>query len=161
MNLFARIVFYVNAFLQALGFAGIRMRGISKSAKQIQKSLAGFDEINNLNSNESGGSGGGIGDPFKDLQVNTKFLDFIKEKAQEILAIVSGVITTIGLLLLGMKDKLMAMGFGVIIAGIVSLVQDLIAYIKDPSWENLVKILMDIAVIIAGIAIAVGTVTGP
>lgn len=161
MNLFAKLVFYVNAFLQALGFAGVKMSGISKSAKQIQKSLAGFDEINNLNKNESGGAGGGIGDPFKEINVNTKLLDFIKEKAQEILAIIHGVVTAIGLLLLGLKDKFMAMGFGVIIAGIVSLVQDLIEYIKDPSWENLVKILMDIAVIIAGIAIAVGAVTGP
>ena len=48
------------------------------------------------------------------------------------------------------------LGIGLILAGIVMLIQDIIAFIKDPSWENFVAILGDISIVIGGIMLAMG-----
>ena len=48
----------------------------------------------------------------------------------------------------------MALGIGLIIAGIVTLVQGIINFINDPSWSNFAVILQGLALILAGVAIA-------
>lgn len=158
MNLFAKLLSYINAVAKGLGLAGINMKGFGKAASKASKSLAGFDEINNLTEN-SGGSGAGLADAFSGLEGNAKVLEFLEAKAKEILALILGIIAAITAVKLGL-DALKATGVGLAVAGIVSLIQDVIAYIKDPSWENFMKILIDIGVIIAGLAIAFGAVTG-
>lgn len=75
INLFVRLVSYVDALVKALGFAGINMKNYGKAASNASKSLAGFDEINNL----STGSGGGVGsDIFGNFKIDDKFQDVLK-----------------------------------------------------------------------------------
>ena len=135
------------------------MTNFGKSAAKASKSLAPFDEINNISEN-SGGGDGGLGSALDGLNAKSKILDFLEAKAKEILAIILGIVTAIALVKLGL-DALTATGIGLAVAGIVSLIQDLIDFINDPSWKNFIKILLDIGVIVAGLAIAFGLVTGP
>ena len=164
VNLFAKLLVYLNAFLRGLGFAGIQLKAAAKStsktASDVSKALAGFDEINNLNESKSGGSGaGGISDPFKDANVDTGLIEWIEAKAKDILAIVLGIVAAIAAMKLGL-ETIKSLGVGLAVAGLVALIQDFIDFIKDPSWEGFVKILIDIAAIVAGLAVAFGVVTG-
>ena len=159
VNLFLKLLACINAIVKGLGFAGINMTNFGKSAAKASKSLAPFDEINNISEN-SGGGDGGLGSALDGLNAKSKILDFLEAKAKEILAIILGIVTAIALVKLGL-DALTATGIGLAVAGIVSLIQDLIDFINDPSWKNFIKILLDIGVIVAGLAIAFGLVTGP
>ena len=84
---------------------------------------------------------------FEKLDMEAEEIARIKAIIESLIPIVAGLLTYIGLIKLGL-DSITALGIGVMIAGIVALVQDLIDYIQDPSWENLLKVLMDIGVII-------------
>lgn len=47
-------------------------------------------------------------------------------------------------------------GLGLIVAGIVLLVQDIIDFINNPSWEKFGEILIDIGIILGGLALIIG-----
>ena len=136
------------------------MTGYAGAVQKANKQLAGFDELNNLTEDTgSGGGGGGTGMDFEKLELEAEEIARIKQLIADLLPLVMGLATAFTAMKLGL-DWLTSLGLGVMIAGIVALVQDLIDYIQDPSWENLLKILIDIGVIIAGLAIAFGLVTG-
>lgn len=136
------------------------MSGYAGAVQKANKQLAGFDELNNLSEDTgSGGGGSGSGLNFEKLEMEADEIARIKDLISDLLPLALGLATALTAIKLGL-DPLTSLGLGVMIAGIVALVQDLIAYIQDPSWENLLKILMDIGVIIAGLAIAFGAVTG-
>lgn len=74
------------------------------SAKALKKELAGFDELNNLTTNQGGGSGSGantpnVNDMFTDpVEINSKWLEFankLKDKFDEILTVAGAIGTTI------------------------------------------------------------------
>ena len=50
----------------------------------------------------------------------------------------------------------MALGIAAIVGGIVMLIQDVIKFINDPSWQGFIDILADIAVVIGGIMLVMG-----
>lgn len=72
---------YVNYILKAwfnidLNDGAKKFKSMSKSAKEIKNSLAGFDEMNVLTDNSGGGAGGGIAEPRKfDLENIPKWLE--------------------------------------------------------------------------------------
>lgn len=137
----------------------------SKNAKDLKKQLAGFDEMNILQDNSStgGASGGGIGDvggvgdmTMPTLEIGGEVPEWIKWIADNkdlVISALAGI--TAGLVamkLLGL-DPIMSLGIGLIIAGIVLLIQDIIKFVNDPTWENFANILRDISIILAGIAL--------
>lgn len=147
----------------------------SKSAKELKKQLAGFDEMNVLqdNTSASGGGGGasgggadvgGLGDlgsmgDIGDLGLG-KLKDTIKELnplTQLSTSLIWGLIGALVALKLGI-DPLKSLGIGLAIAGIVLAIQGIVAYIQDPSWANFLTILGGIGLIVAGIAIAIGPI---
>lgn len=147
----------------------------AKNAKELKKQLAGFDEMNVLSDNSDtgagAGAGGGIGGgadftaPTIDLEglkgEIPEWIKWIAEHKDEVIAGLIGIAGAITLINLGV-GVFMSLGIGLIIAGIILLIQDIIKFIKDPTWENFAKILRDIAIICAGIAIvllAVGAAT--
>ena len=80
VNLFAKIVLYVNAFLKGLGLSGIQFKNIQNSAQKTQKTMrtliSGFDELNTLQKqNEDGSSDNTLTDPFADVKVNQEWID--------------------------------------------------------------------------------------
>ena len=134
--------------------------GTAKSAKEIQKSLQGFDEMNILqdNSSSTGGSTG-ASVPRMDLS-NVQgeipvWLKWIVENKDIILSVMAGV--TAGLLAwkLGLGG-IKALGIGVMVAGIVLAIQGLIAYLNDPTFSNFGKVIQGIGIAILGLAIIIG-----
>ncbi len=134
--------------------------GTAKSAKEIQKSLQGFDEMNILQDNSSSTDGGAeVSAPSMDLsnmqgEIPT-WLKWIIENKDLILSVMAGI--TAGLLAwkLGLGG-IKALGIGVMVAGIVLAIQGLIAYLNDPTFSNFGKVMQGIGIAILGLAIIIG-----
>lgn len=143
--------------------------GISKNTGKIKKDLqtTPFDEMNVLSdtsdSGTSGGAGGGAVAPSIDpsmLQGEVpEWLKWIADNKDLILSVMAGI--TAGLLAwkLGL-DGIKALGIGMIVAGIVGLIESIIDYLKDPSWENFGKIISNIGLIIMGVGVIISSVLG-
>ena len=146
----------------------------AKSTKDMKNNLAGFDEINVLSQNTSEEEGQGALLPSFDLANMEEvpipgWLEFIKDYGQEIIAVLGGIagamvalkiadfLNQLGLIP-GKLSAIKAVGIGVAIYGVIKFVQDLIKYLKDPTFENFGKILKDIGLIVLGVGIAIGSV---
>lgn len=136
----------------------------AKSAKEIQKSLQGFDEMNVLqdtNNSSNTSKDGGVAVPSVDLSgvqgEIPKWLQWIIDNKDIIIAALAGIAAGVLAIKFGLSG-IKALGIGVLVAGIVKLIQDLQEYLKDPSWENFGKIISDIGLIILGLRIIIGNV---
>lgn len=142
--------------------------------KELNKTIAGFDEMNTLqddSSSDSSGGGGGVS-PSIDLSdlENIDVPDWIKWIANNG-ELIKKTIIGIGLALaslklasllqtLGLFSSLplwqLTAGIGLILTGIITTISGIIDFIKEPSWKNFLKILEGIALTIAGIAVLMG-----
>lgn len=167
INYIAQAWFGVNLFANASAKAFEKQKkslsGSAKAAKEMKNQLAGFDEMNVLQDNSSAGGGGGgaaaTGTPGFDLSKLQGdvpgWIKWIADNGEVILGVLLGIVTALTLMKLGM-DALTATGIGVIVAGVVMLIKDIVDFIKDPSWQGFIKILGDIAIIIGGIMLVMG-----
>ena len=155
INLFA------NASTKAFEKQHTAMKNTNKQAKELQKTLAGFDEMNILQKNgdvKSGGGGGGVSLPsfpkMEDIKIPS-WLEWIVKNKNLILSIMGGI--TAGLLAwkLGLGG-IKALGIGIAIFGIIRAIQSVIKFLKDPTFKNFIGILEGIAIAVAGVAIAFG-----
>lgn len=176
VNLAMQLLSWINAILQA--WFGINLfangsvesfqkmkkgaSGVGKAVKEIKKQLLGFDEVNVLSSqSDTGTSAGAGGVAMPNFDVSglqgevPQWLQWIVDHKNEILSVLAGIATALLLIKFGMSG-IKALGFGLIVAGIVLLIQGIIDFIKDPSWKNFMTILEGIALIVAGIAIVCG-----
>lgn len=176
LNLVVKLLQYVNYIAQA--WFGINLFGsakdfksmadsskqTAKNVKETKKSLVGgIDEITNLDpdKNDSSNSGADSGIKMPSFDLNSmdgpvpSWLQWIVDNKDLILSVMAGV--TAGLLAwkLGLGG-LKSLGLGIAIAGIVYAIQAIIAYLKNPSWQNFGKIITGIGLAIAGIAIMFG-----
>ena len=153
-----------NLFTGAKAFEGMKKSASStaKSAKEINKQLAGFDEINILSDTSStGGAGGASGVDITASNIDLtglqgeipSWVQWIVDNKDLIIAALFGIAGGIIAIKLGV-DLLMGLGIGLIIAGIAQTIQAIINFIKDPSWENFAKILEGLTPILAGVAVA-------
>lgn len=135
----------------------------AKAAKEINKQLAGFDEMNILSDNSGGGTtaastGGGVGTPSFSMEGdwgNMKvpdWLDWIAKNGDKVISILAGIAGALIAVKLG-ASGIMGLGIGLIVASTVQLIQDIIDFCKDPSWDKFANILRDISGILAGISI--------
>lgn len=151
--------------------------GTAKSAKEIQKSLQGFDEMNIIqeDGSTSGNTGTGISAPSTDLSNMQgevpKWLKWIMDNKDLILGTLGAIAGIIGaikiahfiseiaglnggiLKLVSNLGLLKSLGIALIITGVILLIKDVVAMIQNPCWENFGKILVDIGIILAGIAL--------
>ena len=132
----------------------------AKSAKEIQKSLSGFDEMNILQDNSnSGSSAGGASAPSVDLSgvqgETPKWLQWIIDNKDAMLTILAGVLAGIVAIKFGLEG-IQALGISMVIMGIITLIKDVKKQIEAPSWQNFGKILTDIGIILAGLALIFG-----
>lgn len=126
------------------------VKNASKNAKELNKQLASFDEMNVLQNNAS--SGGGIGGaelPSMKIDVDRTIPKWLDEVAAGIL----GIVTAVKLLFSGLAP-LQALGIGLIIAGVVYAIEGLIQYLQDPTWENFGQIIQGIGIAVVGLGIA-------
>lgn len=149
----AKAWFGVSIFANASADA---MNKTAKSAKDVKKQLAGFDEMNVLSS-DSNDSGASATLPTMDLSQQNieppKWLVWIGKHGKEIGSIIAGIATALVLLKAGV-GPIMALGIGVAVAGIVYAVASLLDYLKEPTWENFGKIIQGIGVFVIGLGIA-------
>ncbi|MGM9881565.1 MAG: hypothetical protein ACI31S_01835 [Bacilli bacterium] len=164
-------VFVSGLFGTSLEDAKKQAEGLSKSLDSTAKSgekasgsLASFDNLEVVADNNS--SGGGTSsdnsiDYSGELQYSQKLLDilnniknFVVENKELVIGMIAGITgALIALNTLGFKP-IKSLGIGIAIAGIVILIQGIIDFIKDPSWENFGTILTGLTLILAGVAIA-------
>ena len=84
VNVMLKAVKYINVFIKALTGVDLlakatnkSLNGTTKSAKALSKTLAGFDELTNLDTT-SNTPDVKLGDVFKDVEINTDWADKIK-----------------------------------------------------------------------------------
>lgn len=156
-----KVNLFENASVEAFQKQNKALGGSVKKAKELQKTLTGFDEMNVLQDNGdvgSGGGGGGVSLPsfpsMEDVPIPS-WLQWIVDNKDLVIAGLSGIAVGLTALKLGFKG-IQALGIGAIVLGIVNLISDIIDFINDPSWENFVAILGDIATVIGGIMLVMG-----
>lgn len=178
VNLAMQLLSWINAILQA--WFGINLfangsvesfqkmkkgaGGVSKAVKEIKKQLLGFDEVNMLTDQSDTGTNAGAGGvgavPEMDLSAwqgkTPDWLQWIIDHKDEILAILAGIATGLTLIKFGMSG-IKALGFGLIITGIVLAVQGLLDYLKNPTWENFGKIIQGVGLAIIGLGTIIGS----
>lgn len=134
----------------------------AKSAREIQKSLQGFDEMNVLSDNsDQGSSGSGVSAPSMDLSSMQApvpaWLQWIIDNKGLILSIIAGITGGIIAWKSGL-GAIKSLGIGVLIMGIVYAIESLVNYLQNPTWENFGGIIQGIGVALLGLAIIIGSV---
>lgn len=166
INAIVQALFGVNLFANGSAEQFQKMKkgasGVGKAVKEIKKQLMGFDEVNILTDQSDTGTSagaGGVGMPTMDLskwqgELPQWIKDLLKHK-DEIFAVLSGIAAGLLAIKLGMGG-IKALGFGVLIAGIVYAVEGLLKYLKDPSWENFGQIIQGIGIAVIGFGVIIG-----
>ena len=156
INYIAKAWFGVDLFANASTKA---MEKGAKSAEKMKKSLAGFDEMNVLNDNGTTGAMGAVA-PSVDLSAPEnipvpEWIRFITENKDLILATLGGISGALLAINFGL-GAIIGLGIGLILAGVILLIQGIVDFLKEPTWQNFLTILEGIALIVAGIAILFG-----
>lgn len=177
MNALAKVtgtlaVFVSGLFGTSLKDAKKQAEGLSKSLDDTAKSgekasgsLASFDNlevISDSGSSASGGVNSGSNINYdgeivysqKLLDILNKISKWVTDNSEIVIGFIGGVTgALIALKLLGL-DPIQSLGIGIALAGAIILIQGIINFIKDPSWENFGTILTGLSLILAGVAIA-------
>ena len=155
VNLFA------NASTKAFEKANKSLGGSVSKARELNKQLTGFDEMNVLQDTgdvSSGGGGGGVTMPEFDVSSLQgeipSWLQWIIDNKDTIIGALLGIAAGIIAVKLGLGG-IVSLGLGLIVAGIVMLIGDLVELITDPSWDNFADVLIDIGIILAGLALII------
>lgn len=165
-------VFVSGLFGTSLEDAKKQAEGLSKSLDDTAKSgekasgsLSSFDNLevvaDNGSSASSGGSNGSNINYDGEITYSQKLLDilnkiskWVTDNSEIVIGFIGGVTgALIALKLLGL-DPIQSLGIGIALAGAIILIQGIINFIKDPSWENFGTILTGLSLILAGVAIA-------
>ena len=166
-------VFVSGLFGTSLEDAKNQAEGLSKSLDDTAKSgekasgsLASFDNLEVIADNTSSGSGTSSGnnnnvDYSGEITYSQKLLDilnkiskWVTDNSEIVIGFIGGVTgALVALKLLGL-DPIRSLGIGIALAGTIILIQGIINFIKDPSWENFGTILTGLSLILAGVAIA-------
>lgn len=137
------------------------LKDTNASAKELRKTLAGFDEMNVLNKNGSVGALGGIGESalagfdissLENVQL-PGWLEWIKNNGEFIKNILIAIEGAFIAMAAG-ASLFMGIGIGIALMGLVNTISAIINFIKDPSWSNFGEILKWLGIMIDGVAIA-------
>lgn len=171
---------FANASVKAFQKVNKGVKDTNKSAKQLQKTLAGFDEMNILQKTgetAQGGGGGGVALPTNDLSDLSnieipEWVQWIADHGEFVKNVVIGIgeafltwkllkwtsdlgafTTGLGLL----NTLLVTGGIVAILIGISNAVQDVVKFIGDPSWSNFYSVIGDLSTALLGLsAILIG-----
>ena len=138
------------------------LKGVGAAADDARKSMAGFDEINQITSNQASGGGGGAGGAAStDIAPDFSSLDMAEDKLHDILGLVGAIAA--GLLAwkiasLFTNDLSKIWGIALAVAGAFALVYFwLDAWNNGIDLQNFLGMLAGIAALSGGLAIAFGT----
>ena len=114
--------------------------------------------MNVLQTDTSGGGGGGGATPsfnVEDVDI-PKWMKWIGENGKELIPILLGIASGLTAIKLGL-EPLKALGIGIAVWGIVSAVQTLLDYLKDPTWDKFADTISYIGIAVVGLGIAFGS----
>lgn len=162
-------VFVSGLFGTSLEDAKNQAEGLSKSLDDTAKcgekasgSLASFDNLEVISDNSGSGSSskdnidysGEITYSQKLLDILNSITNWVTDNSEIVIGFIGGVTgALVALKLLGL-DPIQSLGIGIALAGAIILIQGIIDFIKDPSWENFGTILTGLSLILAGVAVA-------
>lgn len=180
VNYIAKAWFNVDLFASASAMA---MKNGAKNAEKMRKSMAGFDEMNVVSDNSSGGASAGSGFVAPEDAPIPSWIKWIAENKDLVIGGLLGIGTALLLLNLGgLVTNLSGIGtllsiiWGIlqplftfiganavviggiilIIGGLALAIQGLINYLKDPTWENFGVMLTGIGIIATGVLLIFG-----
>ena len=137
------------------------LKGVGAAADDARKSMAGFDEINQITSNQASGGGGGAGwAASTDIAPDFSSLDMAEDKLHDILGLVGAIAA--GLLAwkiasLFTNDLSKIWGIALAVAGAFALVYFwLDAWNNGIDLQNFLGMLAGLAALAGGLAIAFG-----
>lgn len=139
------------------------IEGVGSAAEDASKSMASFDEINQITSNQASGGGGGAGGAAStDIAPDFSNLDMAEDKLHDILGLVGAIAA--GLLAwkiasLFTNDLSKIWGIALAVAGAFALVYFwLDAWKNGIDLQNFLGMLAGLAALAAGLAIAFGPI---
>ena len=157
-----RVNLFANASTEAFQKQNKALGGSVKKAKELQKTLAGFDEMNILQENGdvgSGGGGGGVSLPsfpsMEDAPIPS-WLQWIVDHKEEVITGIFGIAAGLVALKIGLTP-LQSLGIGLALAGIIKAIKSLIDFLKDPTVDNFIEIIVGIGVAIIGVGLIIGS----
>lgn len=149
---------------KALNKQKAALKGTGKAAKEAGKSLAAFDEINQLSSNKGDDSGGGSGGAATDITPDFSFLDGVSDRLNDIADAI--LFIGAGLALWKLSDKLPSQlqGIATKIAGLLiavgglKLMWDALSDVMENglNWGNMTELIAGAAAVTGGLALAFG-----
>lgn len=138
------------------------LEGVGAAAKDARKSMASFDEINQLTDNTASGAGGGGGAASTEIAPDFSNLDMAEDKLHDILGLVGAIAA--GLLAwkiasLFTNDLSKIWGIALAVAGAFALVYFwLDAWNNGIDLQNFLGMLAGLAALAVGLAIAFGPI---
>lgn len=138
------------------------LEGVGAAAKDASKSMASFDEINQLTDNTASGAGGGGGAAATEIAPDFSNLDMAEDKLHDILGLVGAIAA--GLLAwkiasLFTNDLSKIWGIALAVAGAFALVYFwLDAWNNGIDLQNFLGMLAGLAALAVGLAIAFGPI---
>lgn len=150
---------------KALNKQKAALKGTGKAAKEAGKSLAAFDEINQLSSNKGDdSSGGGSVGAATDITPDFSFLDGVSDRLNDIADAI--LFIGAGLALWSLSDKLPSQlqGIATKIAGLLiavgglKLMWDALSDVMENglNWGNMTELIAGAAAVTGGLALAFG-----
>lgn len=163
VELAKQLMFYVAYVIKAWTGKNIfenankSLKNANGEAKKLSKTLAGFDEMNILSDTSS--SGGGVSTPSFDLTApeDIEAPSWIKWIAENKDVVISGLVGIAGALTsvyLGLT-AIQGLGIGLVLAGVVLAVQNLIKFLKNPAFESFMNIIIGIGLAITGVGVLI------
>lgn len=160
LNYIAKAWFNVNLFSKS---SAKNFQNGQKSTAKMKKDLqtVSFDEMTVLQNQSTGGAGAGVPDidPTKIQGEVPEWLKWIADNKDIVLATLAGIAGFITAIKLGLSG-IIALGIGLIIAGVVLAIQGLIAYLNDPTFENFGKIIKGLGIALIGLGIIISGPAG-
>lgn len=181
-NWITKIIGYINVFIKAVTGVDLvakALKAVDKNGKSAAKTLAGFDELNNLDNNNSGAAS--WGDALRNIDLDTGWVDkiqafgaWVKSNWPVVVATLAGILGALNASkimsavnalkqmggsissIISKLNIVQSLGVGIAIAGIVITIGKIIEFIKDPSWETFSGILKGISLTLVGLALATG-----
>lgn len=151
---------------KALNKQKAALKGTGKAAKDAGKSLAAFDEINQLSSNKGDDSSGGSGGAATDITPDFSFLDGVSDRLNDIADAI--LFIGAGLALWKLSDKLPSQlqGIATKIAGLMiavgglKLIWDALSDVMENgiNWGNMTELIAGAAAVTGGLALAFGKI---
>ena len=170
-NILIKAVGYINIFIKTLTGVDLLARAsaksiskTTKSAKSLNKALAGFDELNNLDSDTGSGLDTGI-NPFAGIKDEElpwankvkEFGEWVKNNIPTVTGLLLGVTAGIIAFKIGLGG-IKSLGIVTVIFGIAKGIQDIIDLIKNPTWKKFGEVIQDIGWILLGFGLIIGNI---